>query len=312
MSDFTKPSSLSTPGDLPTGFKPDITVKPLVGDELVAAVDQLNNLSFIKKFPSVDRNFADPSIHLQQIGLFSFIPAQGATPDKNGIFGFGKMRGNFSTEQEASDRAEMIIREVDSAHTVFHTYVGRPFPITLKESYAEDTEEIDIRKQTTQAISSSIKQKKKDDASVMQEINDQEKKLMADVSDEPPDADSILDDYVTQCVKKAQLSWTYMEHIKKLKEVKALIISTRIGINESDVADPTLKDSFYERYTAARKTAGLKLSEADLKDGFMRYLLNDVSLPGIDTETKLVDIIESDTTEVTRVFQSEETPDTSS
>ena len=34
---------------------------------------------------------------MQNIGLISFVPAKGATPNDNGVFGFAKLRGNFST-----------------------------------------------------------------------------------------------------------------------------------------------------------------------------------------------------------------------
>ena len=32
---------------------------------------------------------------MQRIGLLSFVPAKGATPNSKGIYGFAKMRGNL-------------------------------------------------------------------------------------------------------------------------------------------------------------------------------------------------------------------------
>ena len=306
MTDY-KTSSLTTPGDSQTRFTPDTNTKPLAGDELTNAIASLDNMAFTKKFNKVDRNYADPPIHLQNIGLFSFIPAKGATPNKNGVFGFAKMRGNFASEDEASVRAEMIIRDIDSTHTIFHTHVGRPFPVTISEKYAAETSEIDIRRETTEAVSTSIKDKKATDKRIAEEIAAREKLLMEDVSDDRDQEAVELDEYITFNVKNAQLSWTYMEHINKIKEIKGLIQKTRLQIVDADKSNPELKNLFYDKYTSARTKAGLKLSGDDMKNSFMRYLVEDVKLPGIDDGIDSVaGLLACDMIEPTKVFQSEE------
>ena len=125
-------SSLTTPEDRNKDikWKPDLSGTKLSEEEVVHALDGLNITSFTDKFPRIDRSYADPAILNQQIALISFIPAKGATPNENGIFGFAKIRGNFATPIEASERAEFLIRNVDSYHQIYHAYVGRPFPIT--------------------------------------------------------------------------------------------------------------------------------------------------------------------------------------
>lgn len=290
-----KTCSLSTPGDSAIPYTPDRDDKPLQGDEMKSAVEKLNNVDFTDKFKAIDRNYADPPIQLQQIGLFSFIPAKGATPNKNGIFGFAKQRGNYATEEEASARAEMIIKEVDSTHTIFHTYVGRPFPLTNSDKYALETSEVDIRKETTEAVSTTIKDKKAEDKKAMEEINEREKLLMEDVGGDRDQEDIDLDEYITLNVKNAQLSWTYMEHIKKMKEVRLLIIKTREEVRKQNIVHPTYRDSFYDKYHAARKKAGVNTTKEDLQTGFMRYLGGDMVLPGIDDNNgELNDIINDD------------------
>ena len=85
-----------------TWWKPDQSVAPLTNDEAIEALKELNITSFVEKFPKIDRTFADPSISMQNYSLFSFIPAKGASPNEQGIFGFAKIRGTYQSELEAS------------------------------------------------------------------------------------------------------------------------------------------------------------------------------------------------------------------
>jgi len=276
-------TSLTTPDDLNgSTWKPDRA--PILTDaEVICAVNELSKTAYIKKFPKVDRNYADPPIALQQVGLFSFIPAKGAKPNDKGMYGFAKLRGNFATEMEAEQKAEQLIRESDSVHTIFHTYVGRPFPVTLSENYAEETSEVDIRRDTIEAVSNTIKEKKADEKRKAQEIQEREQELLDDTSSKKDPVLVEQDEYITMKVKKAQLTWTYLEHVSKLKEIKDIIVRTRKQIDEADVANPTLISTFYDKYKAARTKSGLKCDERDLSSGFTRYLVEDVKLPGIDT-----------------------------
>ena len=291
MTDTRKTSSLTTPGDPNNVWKSDIGKPGLTDDELKPAVGALNNTNFTDLFPKLDRNYADPPIITQQIGLISFIPAKGATPNKDGIFGFAKLRGNYGTEDEASTRAEQLIRDVDSTHTIFHTYVGRPFPITESEKFSANNTEIDIRKHTTESVSESIKQKKNEDKLHSQQIFDREKELFDDVAGDKPAEVIEEDEYITLSVKKAQLSWTYLEHVNKLKDIKAILTKTKKQLDEADVKDPTLKVSFFQKYVDARKKAGLANNEKEFKSSFVQYLVEDAVLPGIDIEDDLVDTV---------------------
>lgn len=271
---------------------------PLTQEETADAVGELSNNTFVKKFPKVDRTFADPQIPLQHIGLVSFIPAKGATPNEKGIYGFAKLRGNFATEIEAEQKAEQLIRDVDSVHTIFHTYVGRPFPITVSENYAEHTSEIDVQKDTADAVSHTIKDKKAEEKKKAQEIQDREQELLDDTSGTKDPVLVEQDDYITLKVKKAQLTWTYLEHISKLKEIKDIILKTRKQVDDADVANPNLISTFYDKYKAARIKSGLKCDDKEMNSGFTRYLVEDVQLPGIDTH---VDTLVNDVMELAKV-----------
>ena len=268
-------SSLTCPSDRDRSvrWRPS-SDPPLTAEETKAAFSAVNNTSHVDNFPRTDRTYADPAIPLQQYGLISFIPAKGASPNDKGDYGFAKLRGNYATEMEANQRAEWLIRNADSYHQIYHAYIGRPFPMCDTSSYSAETKEVDIRKEAAESISESIKSKKKKDRREMEEIKDREKALKEDVSkDEDP-----YDRYITLRVKKAQLTWTYLEHQKKMEEMKGLIIKTRKEIRTLDEEHEDYKDNYYKKYCDARAEAGIKESKDETANNFMKYMVEDAQL----------------------------------
>ena len=278
-----KENSLTAPldRDRENRWRPEQGARALTEDEVKDAVSTLENVDFVSKFPRVDRTYADPQIPLQAIGLVSFTPAKGASPNENGVFGFAKLRGNYATSLEANQRAEEIIRNIDSYHQIYHTYVGRPFPITASSKYSAETSEIDIRRDMTSSVSGAIKAKKKDDRNEIEDIKRREEKLLAESRQDPEDVDP-YEEYITLRVKKAQLYWTYLEHHKKIKEVKDLIIQTRIDVAELDAKNPEFDKNYYQKYVKAREDVGLKIDKEEMATNFMQFLVEDEVLPGID------------------------------
>lgn len=281
--EWEKENSLTAPDDRDreNRWRPDQSANNLTEKEVNEAMSELNNVSFVKKFPRVDRTYADPPPPMQQIGLISFTPAKGAQPDDKGVYGFAKLRGNYATMQEADQRAEFLIRNVDSYHQIYHTYVGRPFPITSSSSYSAETSEIDIRKAMTESVSNDVKQKKMDESKTIQEIKKREEALIADTKQEDVDP---YDEYITLKVKKAQISWTYLEHIKKIKEIKDIIIKTRSEIEKLEETNSEFKDKYYDKYMSARKESGFKDTKEEMDNSFMKFLVEDALLPGIDED----------------------------
>ena len=293
-----KESSLTSPSDRDqqNKWRPEQGVPPLTNEETNEAINELNNTHFIKKFPFVDRTYADPVIPMQNIALLSFVPAKGATPNENGVFGFAKVRGSYATPIEAEQRAEFLIRNVDSYHQLYHLYVGRPFPITSSSKYSAETSEIDIRKETTKAISENIKEEKNKEQKTVKEMKEREEAMLAesekarkDDGKSDPDIDP-YDEYITLSVKKAQLSWTFLEHLKKLKEVREIILKTRLSLSNMDEDYPEFKDKYFEKYMDARKKSGLDEKVRDAQDNFMKYMVEDVSIPTIDTDETLPEL----------------------
>jgi hypothetical protein len=274
---MSQESSLTTPQDrnVDNRWKPDQSVAPLTNEQAVDAMKELYITSFVEKFPKIDRTYADPSISMQNYSLFSFIPAKGASPNEQGIFGFAKIRGTYQSEMEASQRAEYLIRNVDSYHKIFTVYTGRPFPLTESSDYSSEVSEVDIKKDMAKNISHSIKDKKEEELREIKEIQQREKNLIEESKRQEVDP---YDEYITQRVKSAQLQFTYLEHQRKMAEVKDIILKTRAIIAELDEVHPTFKDSYYDKYMQARKEAGIKEDEKDTQANFIKFLVEDADL----------------------------------
>ena len=268
-------NSLTCPSDRNSEkeYIPNQGHRPLSEDEVVEAVKELNNTSFVKNFLNVERRYADPVDPMQRIGLISFVPAKGATPNEKGVYGFAKLRGNYPTDQEGSEKAEFLIRNVDSYHQIYHTYVGRPFPLTTSSDYSGETCRIDIKKSMVESISSSIKNKKDEERKQIQEIEAREKELLEDTKKEHEDT---IDRYTTLRVKKAQITWTYIETQKKMEEMKNIIIKSRLELEEMDKENENYAKDYYNKYSEARANSGL--DNSNIKDNFMKFLVEDVDL----------------------------------
>jgi hypothetical protein len=293
--EWEKENSLTAPEDRDREkkWRPEQGAPQLTDDQVESAMNQLNNTAFVEKFPMNDKTFQDPPVQMQNIGLVSFVPAKGASPNENGVYGFAKLRGNYATPMEADQRAEYLIRNADSYHQIYHTYVGRPFPLTLSSKYSAETKEVDIRRETTQAVSSAVKEKKDEEQKVMKEIKDKEE-LLLEESKKAKDDDGLgeievdpYENYITLSVKKAQLIWTFKEHLTKMSEVRELIIKTREELKNLDEEHPDFKDRYFDKYTQARKEAGLDTNTESTQDNFMKFMVEEAKIPTIDTDEKL-------------------------
>lgn len=260
-----------------TKFRIGAADAPMDETEVKEAVAALVDLSFTTKFRNIERSYADPEIRSQQFGLISFVPSKGATPDKNGVYGMAKLRGNYGTEAEAAANATKLIKETDSYHKIFTAYVGRPFPITNNEKYCLETTEVDIQNKTKEVISDDVKEKRQQQKKDMDEVKIREKSLLdqqtnSEYQEEP------FEKYMMLNTKKAQLAFTYDETMKKLEIVKSSFISARAEIVTMEVANPGFKDQLFENFRAARAQTGIKTDDVAMQTTFVKYLCQDIDL----------------------------------
>lgn len=270
----TLQNSLTAPADKDktkeNSFKLSVNLSE---DEIREAVNELSITSFVDKFPRVEKFYADPNIpSLQTYSLVSFLPATGASPDKDGVYGMLKVRGTFGTEEEASLRAEHLIRTVDSYHSIFHIYTGRPFPLTNNKKYINETLEVDLKKKVVEINSAEVRKKRDEESNIMREIEQKQTELLADVSEKKEEDPVEL--YTELKVKKAHLTFTYRETVKKIEEMKNSILKTRETLSKMDQDSPECKEKYMQRYMDARKKSGLPFDDKS----FIMYLGEDIDL----------------------------------
>jgi hypothetical protein len=266
-------NSLTSPSDKVNGSQTtyNLGAVSLTEDEVKSAKSELIVNDFVYKFPRFERFYADPQLQNQNYGLVSFVPSKGATPDSDGVYGMLKIRGTFSTEDEAMLRAEYLIRNGDSYHNIYNTYVGRPFPLGSTKKYISDTTDVDIKKKIVDSTSTEIRKKRDEERRTMKEIEEREKELLADVEKKEVDP---YDQYTELMVKKAQLSWTYHETLKKMEDMKKNIIKAREEIVKMREDNSDYHEQYMGRYMDARKKAGLP----DDDNSFIKYMAEDLDL----------------------------------
>ena len=255
--------------DLSHKFTSSVDSPPLTGEQFQNATKELNDQSFLK-FPRIEKTYADPQIPSQIYSLHSFVPSKGSTPDKNGVYGMVKFRGSFSSIQEANERSEYLIRNVDSYNSILTGYVGRPFPLTNdNKKYCTETNEVDVNKKADEIVSKDIKYKRDEEKRVVKEIQEKERKLLEDVKEKDIDnnPEDMLENYTMLRVKRSQLIYTYNETVQKMNQIIKSLKDTESKINKVDETSPEHKEEYMTRYNNARKECGL-----DKPEHFMEFL----------------------------------------
>jgi hypothetical protein len=272
---FDLQNSLTSPLDkdisLPNSFSLS-TSNILTDTDVQNAMKELNIDNFVKKFPRFEKFYVDPPLVNQTYSLISFVPSKGATPDKDGVFGMVKVRGVFSTIEEANLQAERLIRNVDSYHSIFQTLVGRPFPLASSKKYILETKEIDVIKKNTEINSDEIRRKRDEEKNEAKDMERRQEELLADTDEKKLDDPYEL--YTETMVKKAHLQWTYHNTMKKLEDMKKTIIGARQVIQRMDTENPDYRNQYLGRYMKAREKSGLPNTD----DTFIKYLGEDIDL----------------------------------
>ena len=245
--------------------------------QVQAAADENIDMSYVDKFPRLDKFYADPVYNNQIFCTHSFVPSKGATPDKEGVFGFMKCRGTFHTDTEAFQRSEAIIRDHDSMNPLLTTYVGRPFPVCVDhKKFVKETVEIDLKKKTIENQSEDIKEKRKNEQQEIRDIKAREERLLEETKEDfIPDP---LDRYIETQVRRANLVWAYSEGLKKMEEMKQSIIKARAEVCVMDEENAGYREKYMEKYMQARKDSGFPDVDPKSQDNFIRYMVEDIDL----------------------------------
>ncbi len=267
------------------------TNEPSLGaTQVAAAKDAL--VKRVDEFPIINRRFVDPPRAGEpKFALFSYIEY----PDNDLVNflklikptlkpkfktqledlqarpqivkGVGKIRGAYTTQQEAESRAEEIVRDVDSANSVFTCIVGVPFPL-VTDGMAEEVSEVDLQQQTEHTIAQNVRKQRQKDQKEMDEIKRREEELMRNAEKDPNADDE--DNYIAQRVKLAHLRYSITQHVQKHAECienEKQCVKWLVDMKERH---PEYEQKYLEKYMAGRKAAHIP----DDKDpeGFMKYM----------------------------------------
>jgi hypothetical protein len=262
-------TSLTSPADKVV-VEGETTRKPRQGavlseEQVEAAMNENMVDTFVKKFPATEKTFADPLIPGQVIGLHSFVPAKGATPDKDGVFGMFKFRGAFGTLEEAYDRAEYLIRNNDSYHKIFFSYCGKPFPATQDDRYVEKVGIVDIKDKEKKTISEDVKSKRDEEKAAFDYLVAREKALLDSTKE---DGEDPIDEYITIRVKRANQIFHYLDIMKKANGLKENILRARRDLKDLEDLHPEVKEQWLPRYKETLEGLNLTLQN----ENWMKYL----------------------------------------
>jgi len=246
---------------------------PLSKEECTAAVAEL--YTAYKQFRAVNRRFDDPYRYGEpRYVLFSYVKSAGATADKDGFLGVAKIRGAFHTEREAAEKAEDLIKNVDSTNSIYTAMMGVPFPL-INKGHASELTEVDISNKIEKVISDNVKAKRKEEEKEIKAIEERRKALVTDDGVTITQSEDPAETYVQLRVKLAHLRYGIKEHTAKANECISMEKNVRQQIIESATKHPEYEDEFIKRYQAGRRKANVP-ENTDF-GGFMKYLLDPIN-----------------------------------
>lgn len=272
-----KETSLTSPNDRnrENPYKVSSDKRPLSGKQTKVA-----NRTLVKKdkvfFDQRERYYVDPPIPGQNFFIMSFVPSKTAKPDEDGFYGFFKIRGCYDAVERAEERAEDIVRNIDSCHVLRIGRVGFPTPITERDDVSESKTKIDLKDKTIKTITEDLKNRREKEQQQRNEIMEREKRILENDNRDPTEFDE-LDEYTKLHTKRANIMWTYIETAKKMKVMESVIKDSREKIAEIDRLKPEFRQQYMDKYEKARKEVGI--TDENVEKNFMKFLMEDREIP---------------------------------
>lgn len=228
---------------------------PLTDDETKQAMKEL-----VRTYPKVVRNKCDPEIPRQDIGNISFKLLK---EPKDGVHGIFIVRGVFEDVDKATDRAELIIKTVDSTVPIHQFYMGYWGLITNNEQFTSD--QLDVKTSEQEKALRDRAQKEADLKSeqIKKELKDRKAELEKERTTEDFDT---LDYFTTQRVSERELRGFIKRKEEDLITQKNSLKKVQGIIGELKKKHPEYDDQWLDNYNKARERAGLvKLTAEDIE-----------------------------------------------
>ena len=64
-------------------------------------------------------------------------------------------------------------------------------------------------------------------------------------------------------------------------------MKTRKRLEDYDTEYPDFKEKYFQKYLDARKSAGVSNDEKEMKEGFIKFMVEDFEIPCIDNDEQL-------------------------
>lgn len=224
---------------------------PLEGDVGKASVD-----GQLVYYPKVVRSQIDDPIANQALGSLSFMLFKEPRKFRNGkpVYGFVKLRGNWSDKTQATRHASKIIKEMDSRFQIRLAHVGHWVPITEETAFCQDMLDVKMHKDEVQLRDEATKEKTSHDKQIMREIREREEEMKSgDIYDDP----TSLTYYSMRRVTAMRLVESRDNAREQLKSTEKIIrkVCKELKRLELDHSDYTGK--WIERYNEERHKGGL-------------------------------------------------------
>lgn len=237
---------------------------PLTREESKVAHQELTQPRFINlTFPRTRKQRTDPEVPNQRIALVSFIPSNGATPDKDGCFGVAKIRGSFGNVDEADEHAQNLIRNFDSYSAIDFVPVGKDFPLMKDNAaYVTETREVDLRNVIDKTTKDFVEKKRQEEKKEIDEIQERQKKL-SEAPSNPENPDDI-EYYIQLRVKKATALMRQEEATKVMGQCKKINEKTNSILTDIEEKHPEFAEEYLEKYQTALKESGIDVAQNPL------------------------------------------------
>lgn len=238
----------------PTFFNPDFP--HLTNDDIGQAAVNGQVISY----PMVVKKMVDPTIvdgdSVQKFGNLSFMLFE--TPKMfNGkpIYGYVKLRGHYSCEETARNKAYNLVREVDSKYQIRIAPVGVWVPISESDSVIKELYDVREKENEIHLRDQAIKEKEKEDNRKIAEIKEARERLEKD-GDIYDDPESIRF-YTMKRVTEMTLTEAYHAQVSKIKELEKKIGEQRIILKRIEVDYPNYPSEWIDCYNAERAKTSL-------------------------------------------------------
>lgn len=210
-------------------------------------------------YPQVLRGDRDYPVPQQGMGLISFMLFKEPRKLRTGapVYGFFKLRGNYSDADMCKNKAADIIRNQDSLNKIRVAEVGAWLPITDEERDGVVQEVVDVKVDATEKDKlreEAIKDERMKAERIMRELKEREKEVVnaRDYNDDPDG----LDYYTMKKVAWQRLRETIEIQKRKTQDLEEKLKITRALLANLDEKHPEYVTGYIEHLNVERRKSG--------------------------------------------------------